>query len=100
MPRNLVPVATLPRRQRGHRTASSSIGRRMSENSVLNMYTNRSYNSIWGDDLGPLLSADEERRLAAAIAQGDQDARNQMVRANLRLVVRISRDYLGRGLGL
>ena len=48
----------------------------------------------------PLLSADDERRLAEAIARGDQDARNRMVRANLRLVVRIARDYLGRGLGL
>jgi len=48
----------------------------------------------------PLLSADEERTLAEAIARGDQDARNRMVRANLRLVVRIARDYIGRGLGL
>lgn len=48
----------------------------------------------------PLLSADDERTLAAAIARGDQDARNRMIRANLRLVVRIARDYLGRGLGL
>jgi RNA polymerase primary sigma factor len=47
-----------------------------------------------------LLSAEEERRLAEAIAQGDRDARARMIRANLRLVVRIARDYMGRGLGL
>lgn len=47
-----------------------------------------------------LLSADEERHLADAIARGDRDARARMIRANLRLVVRIARDYLGRGLGL
>ncbi len=47
-----------------------------------------------------LLSADEERQLAEAIAQGDSDARARMIRANLRLVVRIARDYMGRGLSL
>lgn len=47
-----------------------------------------------------LLSADEERRLAAAIARGDADARARLIRYNLRLVVRIARDYIGRGLTL
>jgi len=47
-----------------------------------------------------LLSAEEERELAAAIAVGDDDARTRMIGANLRLVVRIARDYLGRGLVL
>ena len=47
-----------------------------------------------------LLSADEERRLAAAIARGDKDARSRLIRHNLRLVVRIARDYTGRGLTL
>lgn len=47
-----------------------------------------------------LLSADDERSLAAAIALGDKDARARMIRANLRLVVRIARDYTGRGLSL
>ncbi len=47
-----------------------------------------------------LLSADEECTLAGAIAGGDQDARTRMIQSNLRLVVRIARDYTGRGLGL
>ena len=47
-----------------------------------------------------LLSAEEERGLAAAIAGGDEEARARMIRANLRLVVRIARDYAGRGLTL
>lgn len=47
-----------------------------------------------------LLSADDERDLAAAIARGDKAARARMIRANLRLVVRIARDYVGRGLSL
>ena len=45
-----------------------------------------------------LLSAAEERDLAEAIARGDQDARRRMIEANLRLVVKIARDYLGRGM--
>ncbi len=47
-----------------------------------------------------LLSADEELELAARIEQGDVEARDRMVRANLRLVVNISRGYTGKGLGL
>lgn len=48
----------------------------------------------------PLLSAEEEKRLAERIAQGDNEARDHMVRANLRLVVNIARSYAGRGLSL
>jgi RNA polymerase primary sigma factor len=48
----------------------------------------------------PLLTADEERELAARIGAGDYAARDQMVRANLRLVVNIARGYQGKGLGL
>ena len=47
-----------------------------------------------------LLTADEEKMLARAIAKGDVRARDRMVRANLRLVVNIARGYTGRGLGL
>gem|GEM_PF-396633 len=47
-----------------------------------------------------LLTADDEKRLARAIAQGDAAARDHMVRANLRLVVSIARGYANRGLML
>ncbi len=47
-----------------------------------------------------LLTADEEKRLARAIAKGDALARDHMVRANLRLVVNIARGYANRGLPL
>lgn len=47
-----------------------------------------------------LLTAKDERELAAAIEQGDVRARDRMVRANLRLVVNIARGYTGKGLGL
>jgi RNA polymerase primary sigma factor len=48
----------------------------------------------------PLLSAEEEKNLAYRIEEGDSSARDQMVRANLRLVVNIARGYTGRGLDL
>ncbi|MFM9058970.1 MAG: RNA polymerase sigma factor RpoD/SigA [Planctomycetaceae bacterium] len=47
-----------------------------------------------------LLTADDEKRLARAIAAGDALARDHMVRANLRLVVNIARGYANRGLPL
>lgn len=47
-----------------------------------------------------LLSADQEKDLARRIEVGDTEARDQMVRANLRLVVNIARGYTGKGLAL
>ncbi|MGL4464284.1 MAG: sigma-70 family RNA polymerase sigma factor [Planctomycetia bacterium] len=48
----------------------------------------------------PLLTADQEKQLAHRIRVGDGMARDQMVRANLRLVVNIAREYTGKGLAL
>jgi RNA polymerase primary sigma factor len=47
-----------------------------------------------------LLTADDEHELAIAIGGGDGQARDRMVRANLRLVVNIARGYTGKGLSL
>ena len=47
-----------------------------------------------------LLNAREEKELARRIEQGDGEARDRMVRANLRLVVNIARAYTGKGLPL
>jgi RNA polymerase primary sigma factor len=46
----------------------------------------------------PLLTANEEKELAYRIQAGDLAARDHMVRANLRLVVNISRSYTNRGM--
>jgi len=48
----------------------------------------------------PLLTVDEEIVLAGRIQRGDDEAREHMIRANLRLVVKIARDYEGLGLPL
>src|SRR5207237_1942204 len=47
-----------------------------------------------------LLTREEEIALAKRVKQGDQQAREQMIKANLRLVVKIARDYAGQGLPL
>lgn len=46
----------------------------------------------------PLLSADEEVNLALRIQQGDQEAKQELAEANLRLVVSIAKRYVGRGM--
>lgn len=46
----------------------------------------------------PLLTTDREKQLAERMMTGDQDAKTELVEANLRLVVSIAKRYVGRGL--
>jgi RNA polymerase primary sigma factor len=48
----------------------------------------------------PLLTVEEESKLAARIKKGDKKAREQMIKANLRLVVKIAREYEDFGMPL
>jgi len=65
----------------------------------------RSPSGIMGDYLreirdDTLLTAQEEVELARAARRGDEAARARLIRSNLRLVVKIARDFEGRGLPL
>jgi RNA polymerase primary sigma factor len=53
-------------------------------------------------DIGtrPLLSTEEEQRMAMQIKAGNEQARGQFVEANLKLVVSVAKRYQGRGLAL
>ncbi len=48
----------------------------------------------------PLLTRDEEIALAMRVQDGDEEARDKMIRSNLRLVVKIAGDYSGCGLAI
>ena len=50
--------------------------------------------------IAPLLTAEEEVYYARKVQKGDTAARNHMVESNLRLVVKIARRYMNRGLTL
>ena len=51
-------------------------------------------------DIGkvPLLTSDEEAELAKRMLEGDEDAKQKLSEANLRLVVSIAKRYVGRGM--
>ncbi|MDR1445572.1 MAG: RNA polymerase sigma factor RpoD/SigA [Treponema sp.] len=64
-----------------------------SEENILSMYLNE-INSI------PLLSREEEDETARQAVQGNQEAKNKLINANLRFVVNIAKKYQGQGLPL
>ena len=56
----------------------------------------------WLKEIGkyPLLEAEEEQEIAKKIAMGDEEAKEWLIKCNLKLVVSIAKKYLGRGVEL
>ena len=68
-------------------------------------HSSREHNSsmkIYMKELGaiPLLTPEQEIELGNKIKEGDEQAREKMIKANLRLVVKIAKEYEGMGLSL
>ena len=66
------------------------------------MYSNKDPMKAYMQDIGviPLINKEEEVELAGRIKAGDQAAKQKLVKANLRLVVKIAHDFKGLGLPL
>src|SRR5271167_1670388 len=90
----VIPEPTLPKSAEGDTTAFI---RRESSS-----YDGDSSIRLYLREIGQvkLLTPNEEIQLAARIKKGDKKAREHMIKANLRLVVKIARDYEGIGLPL
>ncbi len=81
-------------------------------NAMYHKTNSRSVNDVRGTDLdatrlylneigfSPLLSAEEEVHFGRLVQRGDAAARTRMIISNLRLVVKIARRYMNRGLAL
>ena len=83
------------RRHNGNGTGTKLPGRRTAA-------TSHDATRIYLSEIGisPLLSADEEKYYARKALRGDESARQRMIESNLRLVVKIARRYINRGLPL
>jgi len=83
---------------RGKAKKSSSLG--LSEGQTA--YRQLDATQMYLNEIGfsPLLSPDEEVYFARLAQKGDEAGRKRMIESNLRLVVKISRRYVNRGLTL
>jgi RNA polymerase nonessential primary-like sigma factor len=69
-------------------------------NAVANRSTDATRLYLSEIGISPLLTADEEKHYARLAQGGNETARHRMIESNLRLVVKIARPYLNRGLPL
>jgi len=53
---------------------------------------------LYIENLKPLMTTEEQRKLALKIKVGDQDAKEEFIERNLRLVISIAKKYVGHGL--
>ncbi len=89
----LMPVVHVPREAVDAVPAAAAVRGGLSGDFTLRIYLREISET-------PLLTIEEENDLAERIQKGDAEARDRMIRANLRLVVKIAHDYEGMGLPL
>ena len=94
-------MPTLQQRIREAQRADSTLRSATIQREVLNMELDGGI-KIYLREIGKtdLLTPDQEVELAERIKRGDPEARSHMIRANLRLVVKIAQDYANYGLPL
>lgn len=83
----------------GHRSTSSASSERRGRPRSETHETAASTLSLYLREIGErkLLTAEEEKALATLVQQGDEDARQKLIEANLRLVVHVAKRYTRRG---
>ena len=59
---------------------------------------NRYFNEINGSDYNPTLTKKDEKDLHKLIKQGDKDAKNKLIKSNLRFVISVAKNYMNQGL--
>jgi RNA polymerase primary sigma factor len=82
-----------PQRRRTRRNNSKRMGVFESERDILDQY-------LYEVAKTPLLSPQEEIAVARRIADGDADAMQELIRANLRFVISVAKKYQNRGMAL
>lgn len=94
------PTASATPAKKAARTASSKTG--TSRSRVSTLQSTLDATQLYLNEIGfsPLLSAEEEVFYARRAKQGIESARKRMIESNLRLVVKIARRYVNRGLSL
>ncbi len=86
----------------GPAAANQSPGAAQENGKSRGRYVGHDATSLYLSNIGvsKLLTAAEEKKIARRIQKGDERARHRMIESNLRLVVKIARRYINRGLPL